>query len=383
MTENIVGREIEARLITIALITKEHVAFIGEPGISKSELARNAATLINANVFVTTVTPDTRPEEILGHLDIPSLRRGRYKHITKRRLPEAEIALLDEVFNANSLVLKALLTLINERIIDTGYASYPAPLRTLICASNQGPSDKELMSFYDRILLRYFPDAVPKYLWGDLLRVTWEKEFSRKKKKEPIITISDLDKLYGMLESVDVSKVSDRLISLFEVFERQKLHMVDRRKGKILKIVAANALLNGRMEAREEDLMVLSYMSLNSKEAFEYVTKTLAAELQVPSWYMREITNVSKSISFSLLRAGKGLLTPSDVDFLKKDLETAKNRVNDMKLKCENEEVNACARRVINAIEIISSSPDGLTQECINKASAALTEQNKEHEDVA
>ena len=78
-------------------------------------------------------------------------------------------------------------------------------------------------------------------------------------------------------------------------------------------------------------------------------------------------------------------MTPREtLDFLSVNI-TKPVITNDVSigLECENEEVNACARRVINAIEIISSSPDGLTQECINKASAALTEQNKEHEDVA
>ena len=44
-------------------------------------------------------------------------------------LPDADVAFLDEVFKANSSILNALLTLLNERVFDNGRSRIEAPLR--------------------------------------------------------------------------------------------------------------------------------------------------------------------------------------------------------------------------------------------------------------
>ncbi|TRM79695.1 AAA family ATPase, partial [Sulfolobus sp. A20-N-F6] len=134
-----IGREEEAKVIVLALLSKEHVILIGEPGTAKSALARRAAELLNAKFFMYLLTKYTEPAELFGALDINALREGQYKRITKDRLPESQIAFLDEIFNANSAILNALLSLLNERVIYDGYNVIRVPLRTLISASNRVP----------------------------------------------------------------------------------------------------------------------------------------------------------------------------------------------------------------------------------------------------
>ncbi len=71
-------------------------------------------------------------------------------------LPTADVAFIDEIFKANSSVLNALLTLLNERAFDNGAGRVRVPLLCLVGASNELPESEELDALYDRFLLRRF-----------------------------------------------------------------------------------------------------------------------------------------------------------------------------------------------------------------------------------
>ncbi len=292
-----IGRDEEAKLIALALLTKEHVILIGEPGTAKSALARRAAELINAKFFMYLLTKYTEPAELFGGLDINALREGKYRRITKDRLPESEIAFLDEIFNANSAILNALLSLLNERVIYDGYNVIRTPLRTLIGASNRVPDEPELEALYDRILLRHNAKPVGEDMWKDLLDVTWELEFTDKwVVKEPVLTVEDIDSLYQKLASVDVSAVKSKLLKLYAILEEKGIHLSDRRKGKVLKVVAAHSLLSGRKRAVEEDLIVLKYIAPREIDDFEKVSALLSEELKTPIKYMKELNDIYNNL---------------------------------------------------------------------------------------
>ncbi len=72
----------------------------------------------------------------------------------RRYLPEADVAFVDEIFKANSSILNALLTLLNERSFDNGAGRMRVPLLCLVGASNEMPENEDLDALYDRFLLR-------------------------------------------------------------------------------------------------------------------------------------------------------------------------------------------------------------------------------------
>ena len=88
-------------------------------------------------------------------MSLPALEQGRYERVLTHKLPEAEVAFLDEVFKANSAILNSLLTILNERRFYQGTEIIEVPLRTLIAASNELAEEDELEALYDRFLLRF------------------------------------------------------------------------------------------------------------------------------------------------------------------------------------------------------------------------------------
>ena len=60
------------------------------------------------------------------------LENDEYVRKTDGYLPTAEVAFIDEIFKANSAILNALLTLLNERLFDNGNERYAVPLLCLV-----------------------------------------------------------------------------------------------------------------------------------------------------------------------------------------------------------------------------------------------------------
>lgn len=54
-------------------------------------------------------------------------------------LPTCEVAFIDEIFKANSAILNALLTLLNERLFDNGNQRLRVPLLCLVSTSTDEP----------------------------------------------------------------------------------------------------------------------------------------------------------------------------------------------------------------------------------------------------
>ena len=164
-SESFEQRDREANAIVAGLASGVSVVLLGPPGTAKSALIRQIAFLCglnsgSGNYFEYLLTNHTMPEELFGGVDLKSLSEGKLTRITKNKLPEAEIAFLDELFRGGSHILNTLLTIINEKRYDAGDGMRHVPLLGLIGASNLAPIDPDLEAFFDRFPVRVWLRSV-------------------------------------------------------------------------------------------------------------------------------------------------------------------------------------------------------------------------------
>jgi len=253
-----VGRDEVIDLIALALTAGEHLFLHGPPGTAKSALIRHFARAVQGQYFEYMLTRFSEPNEIFGPIDIGKLREGTMVTVTKGMLPEAEFVFLDELFNANSAILNNLLTVLNERVYRRGMESHRLPLLSLFSASNNLPEDDALAALFDRFLLRCHVDHLKREAMPELLRAGWALE--RELPAVSSITANDLGELSRSVYRVDLTPVEEAYRDAIFKIRDLGVTYSDRRAVKVLKLLAASALLCERTAAQPSDLWVLRYV---------------------------------------------------------------------------------------------------------------------------
>jgi MoxR-like ATPase len=253
-----VGRDEVVDLIALATTAGEHLFLHGPPGTAKSALIRQFATAVRASYFEYLLTRFSEPNEVFGPIDLVRLREGTVATVTTGMLPEGEFVFLDELFNANSAILNNLLTVLNERIYRRGAEVHRLPILSLFAASNHLPEDDALRALFDRFLLRCHVDNLKRADMPRLLAAGWELEHAGP--LESSVSAADLRALARQVYRVELGRIADRYADVVWKVRDLGVGLTDRRAVKVLKLVAASAVLCGRAEARVSDFWVLRYL---------------------------------------------------------------------------------------------------------------------------
>ncbi len=212
LDHQLLERDVPVRLLLLGALAGEHVLLVGPPGTAKSELARRLHRVFDgARYFERLLTRFSVPEELFGPLSLKALEHDRYERLTEGFLPTAQVAFLDEVFKANSAILNALLTLLNEREFDNGSGRVKAPLISVVGATNEVPDDEALRAFYDRFLLRV-----------------------------PVAPVNDASFTALLALPADMHAPSARMT------ESQRLHLQERARGMVLPAAVTALLVQAR-----------------------------------------------------------------------------------------------------------------------------------------
>ena len=196
LNQIIVGHDNMVRALMLALVAREHVVFIGPPGIAKSYTVHTLAKLLNAKFYRYLLTRFTDYSELFGAIDVRELaEKGVYKR-NWSDIIRADIIFLDEVFKANSAILNALLSLLQERIVYDPVTGQPvnANLWTAVGASNETPQDEELRALYDRFALRVFEEYIDDDVL--LLRALEARWNGGNNNLQPIANMEDVKTLH-------------------------------------------------------------------------------------------------------------------------------------------------------------------------------------------
>ncbi len=280
-----------------ALLSSHHVLIVGPPGTAKSMLAEELCQRIEgANYFQWLLTKFTTPEEIFGAVSLKALEQDDYRRVTVDKLPEAHIAFLDEIFKANSSILNALLSIINERVFHNGRTRITVPLITMFGTSNELPDEDELTALYDRFLLRFVVDyIVEDFRFLKMLGARRDPALERR----TWLGIGELEKLREATLAIGVPGAVMRTVAEIrrELASRQIIGS-DRRLRAALDVSRAHALLFGRDQVTEDDLLFLEHVLWKDPEERPKVREALhhlikgyeeeARELLIPSQELRD-----------------------------------------------------------------------------------------------
>lgn len=260
LLDGLVERDVAVRLGLLAAVAGEHLLLIGPPGTAKSLLARRLrGAFADATYFERLLTRFSVPEELFGPLSVRGLEEDRYVRQTRGYLPEASVAFLDEIFKANSAILNALLTLLNERAFDNDGARHDTPLITVVGASNELPEGEELDALYDRFLLRLYVGPVSEASVDALLDLDPTKDGH----------VPESLRLSG--EALEALRVGSHGVALSEDLRallkdlrawlaEQGIPFSDRRLRKVVQLLQVAAHTDGRDEATVWDAWLLQHV---------------------------------------------------------------------------------------------------------------------------
>ena len=292
-------RENEVEGILVALLSRQHMLMIGPAGTAKSALSVELAKIVQGTeYFQWLLTRFSTPEEVFGPLSLKDLEKGIYKRNTITKLPEANLAFLDELFKANSAILNSLLTLINERLFYNDGTPVKVPLISVIGASNEYPEEGEgLEALFDRFLLRYELDYIADETnFVSMMKGTGQHQVM------PSMTMEELVQLQFFSDMVTIpDDVYETLSEIRNALRDEGIRPSDRRFKQSLSVLQARALLNQRQVVQVYDLVILEnvlWETVDQKEVVSTITRKHSQD--VVTQVLSSIQNEANEVFYSI-----------------------------------------------------------------------------------
>ena len=274
MDHLVVGHTDVKTALLLGIISREHIYIQGPPGTAKTMLSEIISKSAELDFFFYQMHRDTRLSELVGDLVISreDTKDGELirQDIIKGGILTSEICLLDDISRAPGESLNVLLRILNER----KYGEESIPLLTAIATSN--PTADEYYNEpldpanLDRFVIQINSNGLSyEKQWEDVKKIV--NLYSAKNGSYDYVTIVGkkiLNDTYKKFEKVVVPvDVQDGLINFVSwLIEDQKLNeqnsvISDRTfLVKSIKIIKANAILDGRDQADLSDLKALKFL---------------------------------------------------------------------------------------------------------------------------
>ena len=268
INKGIYEKETELSLSLLAALAGESVILLGPPGVAKSMVARRLKLAFDgANSFEYLMSRFSTPDEIFGPVSISKLKDSdKYERNTEGYLPTADVVFLDEIWKAGPAIQNTLLTVINEKLFRNGDTEIRLPLKLLLAASNELPTQGEgLEALWDRFIIRiecgnikdvrrFNAMLLDNTVDGDIevkdgLQIT-DEDYREWGKTINTLTVSD-----EVLRIINVIRKSLGSVTIAQTDERHNVYVSDRRWKKIVRLLRTSAFVHDRKEVTADDLL--------------------------------------------------------------------------------------------------------------------------------
>jgi MoxR-like ATPase len=286
----IIGREDIILQAIFALLTGEHMLILSRTGMAKSYLANAIFSIFDsARVFSSQASKDQTPDNYFGPYNMDEFRKGRIKHNIKGSVIEANFIFLDEFFDASDVVLRSLLSVLNERKFINGSEQIDTSVHTAIATANYMRANEVTEAILDRFTYKsIIPEMNNTYsqLKIDKSYEGLKGKISEPEKKIPFDRLVDIyniitnrnnsvkieipDFIYFMKNVIVNKYTSDMRLS------DSKFFVSPRKQAKLSDFLRASALFNGRREVNMDDVkdLYLALCTLNSHVIIKTVDKS-------------------------------------------------------------------------------------------------------------
>ncbi len=334
LNNNFVERSEEIHGLTIGLISGSNILYLGPPGVGKSLLVNSWSKLISkSNYFSWLLTAYSTPEELAGPYSLKGLEEDKFVRNTEGKLPEADIAFIDETWKGNSGVLNFLLTILNERIFYNDGKAQEIPLLTLVGASNELPEQGDgLEAMLDRFTLKFMVKPIKEASNFSKMLTTDMNNLS------PVITIEELQQIKSEADKVELNdNIVEILTNLKNKLSDSGLAVSDRTYKNSIKLLKAEAYYHERGEIIEDDLDILRHVLWSDPDEEKIVYSAILDLINPEKNKILELFDDAQEIYDSVIK-----LDSKDPQRLKKGVEVAvklkeaKKKMHDFYLSLKN-----------------------------------------------
>ena len=289
LNKGVYEKETELSLSLLAALAGESILLLGPPGVAKSMIARRLKQAFQgAHAFEYLMSRFSTPDEIFGPVRISLLKEcDKYERSVKGYLPAADVVFLDEIWKAGPAIQNSLLTVMNEKLYRNGDHEIHLPLKLLIGASNELPTEGEgLEALWDRFLIRIVSTCITdeklfrqmlldeQPLEGEVSQPLTTDEYEQWQKD--ILSVGCDD---SVMQCISLIRKGLKHISIPDSNLEHDVYVSDRRWKKIIHLLKASAYVHGRDKIRPVDLFPIWHCLWNEPVEQEEVRKLVIRSL--------------------------------------------------------------------------------------------------------
>jgi MoxR-like ATPase len=309
MNRGVYEKNTEIGLALLAALAGESILLLGPPGVAKSMVARRLKrAFVNAKSFEYLMSRFSTPDEIFGPVSISRLKEcDRYERVTTGYLPEADVVFLDEIWKAGPAIQNTLLTVINEKVFRNGDQEICMPLKLLVAASNELPTQGEgLEALWDRFIIRIVSGCIKdeeefykmlldheidevetdKWKIGNEEYAEWQREIGKVKVSHDVLAC--ITEIRKGLKGVEVDGAE----------QHRPVYVSDRRWKKIVNLMKASAFVHDRKEVTVMDVLPVYHCLWNEPDEITGTKRMIIAALFAE--YTRKIERLSVALKADL-----------------------------------------------------------------------------------